>query len=91
MLVGKERHDLGRPRDWGYPVRAIRTPEFLYVHNYQPERWPGGDPETGLRNCDDGPTKSVLVERARQLLRNGLRPPARPRSCTGAATIRNAC
>lgn len=61
MLVGKERHDLGRPRDWGYPVRAIRTPEYLYVHNYQPERWPGGDPETGLRNCDDGPTKSLLV------------------------------
>ena len=27
MLVGKERHDLGRPHDWGYPVRAIRTKE----------------------------------------------------------------
>ena len=22
MLVGKERHDIGRPNDWGYPVRA---------------------------------------------------------------------
>ncbi|MES2506241.1 MAG: sulfatase, partial [Verrucomicrobiota bacterium] len=22
MLAGKERHDLGRPNDWGYPVRA---------------------------------------------------------------------
>ena len=22
VLVGKERHDIGRPHDWGYPVRA---------------------------------------------------------------------
>ncbi|GIW92875.1 MAG: heparan N-sulfatase [Pirellulaceae bacterium] len=63
MLVGKERHDLGRPYDWGYPVRAIRTPEFLLVHNYHPERWPAGNPETGYGNCDDGPTKTLLIER----------------------------
>ena len=25
MLAGKERHDLGRPHDQGYPVRAVRT------------------------------------------------------------------
>jgi N-sulfoglucosamine sulfohydrolase len=62
MLVGKERHDLGRPHDWGYPVRAIRTPEFLYCHNYHPERWPACNPETGFGNCDDGPTKSWIVD-----------------------------
>jgi len=62
MLAGKERHDLGRPNDWGYPVRAIRTPEFFYSHNYHPERWPACNPETGFRNCDDGPTKSWIVE-----------------------------
>ena len=61
MLIAKERHDLGRPNDWGYPVRAIRTPEFLYVRNYEPERWPAGNPETGYRNCDDGPTKDFLL------------------------------
>ena len=60
MLVGKERHDLGRPNRWGYPVRAIRTPEFLYVHNYHPERWPACDPETNFGNCDDSPTKEVI-------------------------------
>lgn len=60
MLVGKERHDLGRPNDWGYPVRAIRTPEFLYVHNYHPERWPACNPETDFGNCDPGPTKEVV-------------------------------
>jgi hypothetical protein len=61
MLVGKERHDLGRPYDQGYPVRAIRTPEFLYVRNYEPDRWPAGNPETGYRNVDDGPSKEFLL------------------------------
>lgn len=60
MLVGKERHDIGRPNDWGYPVRAIRTKDFLYVHNFHPERWPACNPETDFGNCDPGPTKEVI-------------------------------
>ncbi|NNJ24932.1 sulfatase family protein [Alienimonas chondri] len=62
MLVGKERHDVGRPDDVGYPVRAIRTPEYLYIRNFTPERWPAGNPETGYRNVDDSPTKSALTK-----------------------------
>lgn len=61
MLIGKERHDLGRPNDWGYPVRAIRTRDFLYIRNYEPDRWPAGNPETGYRNVDDSPTKTFLI------------------------------
>lgn len=60
MLIGKERHDIGRPNDQGYPVRAIRTKDFLYVHNFNPERWPACNPETDFGNCDPGPTKDVL-------------------------------
>jgi arylsulfatase A-like enzyme len=60
MLVGKERHDIGRPHDWGYPVRALRTKDFLYVHNFHPERWPACDPETDFGNCDPGPTKELI-------------------------------
>ena len=63
VLLGKERHDLGRPLDQGYPVRAIRTAEYLYVLNYEPDRWPVGNPETGYRNCDDGPTKTLILSR----------------------------
>ncbi len=63
MVVGKERHDLGRPDDQGYPVRAIRTPDYLYVRNYEPERWPVGDPETGYNNCDNSPTKTLITSR----------------------------
>lgn len=61
VVVGKERHDVGRPNDLGYPVRAIRTPEYLYVRNYEPDRWPVCNPETGYGNCDDSPTKTLLT------------------------------
>ncbi len=60
MLVGKERHDIGRVHDQGYPVRAIRTREYLYVHNFHPERWPAGDPETDFGNVDASPSKEVI-------------------------------
>lgn len=64
-LLGKERHDVGRTDgdnlSVGYPARAIRTDKFLYVHNFKPNRWPGGDPEYGLLNCDASPTKSYLT------------------------------
>lgn len=60
MLVGKERHDLGRPNDLGYPVRALQTKDFLYVHNFHPDRWPAGNPETDFGNCDPSPTKELL-------------------------------
>jgi N-sulfoglucosamine sulfohydrolase len=59
-ILAKERHDLGRPHDWGYPVRAIRTTEFLYVRNYFPDRWPAGNPETDFGNVDGSPTKEAI-------------------------------
>ena len=61
MFVAKERHDLGRPNDAGYPVRAMRTRDYLYVRNYEPDAWPAGNPETGYRNVDDSPTKTLLI------------------------------
>lgn len=63
MLVGKERHDLGRPGNAGYPVRAIRTEDYLFIYNFTPDAWPVGNPETGYRNCDDSPTKSFLLRK----------------------------
>lgn len=31
VLVGKERHDTGRPNDVGYPIRGIHKKNMLYV------------------------------------------------------------
>lgn len=62
-FMGRERHDLGRVHNWGYPVRCIRTPQYLYVHNYKPELYPAGNPETGYKNCDESPTKQEILFR----------------------------
>jgi N-sulfoglucosamine sulfohydrolase len=68
VLIGKERHDVGRPDDAGYPIRGIVKEGFLYLRNYTPERWPAGNPETGYLNCDGSPTKSLILN----LRRSGI-------------------
>lgn len=60
-LIGKERHDIGRPNDWGYPIRGIVKNGFLLINNYEVNRWPAGNPETGYLNCDGSPTKTILL------------------------------
>lgn len=62
VLLGKERHDVGRPYDWGYPVRGIIKDDFLYLHNFEPDRWPAGNPETGYLNTDGSPTKTFILD-----------------------------
>ena len=44
VLLGKERHNHARADNVGYPVRGIRTRDFLYLRNLKPDRWPMGDP-----------------------------------------------
>lgn len=66
VLVGKERHDVGRPNDEGYPVRGIVHNQFLYLKNFKPERWPLGNPETGYLNCDGSPTKTYILDTRRK-------------------------
>ncbi|WKN30084.1 sulfatase [Porifericola rhodea] len=61
VLIGKERHDVGRPEDQGYPIRGIIKDGLLYVQNYEPERWPVGNPETGYLNTDGSPTKTQIL------------------------------
>ena len=61
VVFGKERHDIGRPDDQGYPMRGIVKGDFLYLRNYEPGRWPAGNPETGYLNCDGSPTKTELL------------------------------
>jgi len=62
VLIGKERHDVGRPMDVGYPIRGIVTDEWLYLKNFEPDRWPAGNPETGYLNTDGSPTKTTILD-----------------------------
>ena len=68
VFLERERHADVRQGHLSYPVRAIRTREFLYVRNYRPGRWPAGDPELVFAvgpfgDIDGGPTKALLLDR----------------------------
>jgi N-sulfoglucosamine sulfohydrolase len=71
VLTGKERHAWVRQGGLGYPCRAIRTHDYLYIRNFKPDRWPAGDPVGGgepyhpnwtYGDIDDSPTKTYLLE-----------------------------
>jgi uncharacterized sulfatase len=58
---GRERHSHARFDNLGYPCRAIRSYQYLYIRNFKPERWPAGDPE-GFYDIDDGPSKEHVLK-----------------------------
>ena len=45
VFIERERHANVRLGDLSYPCRAVRNAEYLYIRNFEPDRWPGGDPE----------------------------------------------
>jgi N-sulfoglucosamine sulfohydrolase len=66
VFLERERHANVRRGDLGYPARAIRTHDFLYIRNFRPERWPAGDPEFYFSvgpfgDCDGSPTKDWIL------------------------------
>lgn len=61
LLLGQERHDYGRPKNQGYPIRSIIEDGYLYIYNFKPELWPAGNPETGYLNTDGSPTKTEIL------------------------------
>ncbi|MBD3422386.1 MAG: sulfatase-like hydrolase/transferase [Chitinivibrionales bacterium] len=61
VVVGRERHTCAQANTKkGYPVRAIRTHDYLYIFNFEPDRWPLGTPEA-FRDADRSPTKKYLL------------------------------
>ena len=46
VVTGRERHvAAAREKYLPYPQRAIRTKDFIYIINFEPDRWPMGDPK----------------------------------------------
>lgn len=67
MFLERERHANVRKGNLSYPVRGIRTPDYLYLRNFEPDRWPAGDPEFywsvgPYGDVDDSPTKQMLIK-----------------------------
>jgi N-sulfoglucosamine sulfohydrolase len=81
-----ERHDGCREGGKGYPCRAVRTKDYLYIRNYEPDRWPSGNPDA--RYCaraipfgevDSSPTKTLMMDKKEEFklyydLAFGMRP-----------------
>jgi N-sulfoglucosamine sulfohydrolase len=66
VYLARERHSSSRPNNLGYPCRAIRTADYLYIRNFKPDLWPAGDPKTkdgkdAYHDIDGGPSLSQLV------------------------------
>ena len=66
VIVGRERNDVlarpGSPAGLGYPARAIRSGNLFYVRNFEPDRWPCGNPELGTKDTDASPSKTLATE-----------------------------
>jgi arylsulfatase A-like enzyme len=49
VITGRERHvESAREGYVGYPMRALRTSDFVYIRNFRPERMPMGDVKTAF-------------------------------------------
>lgn len=72
---GRERHSSSRWNNLTYPQRSLRTPKYLYIRNFKPQRWPAGAPQkylpdgSGLEgmhgayhDIDASPTLTRLIE-----------------------------
>ena len=54
VFVERERHANVRRGNLSYPIRGIRTRDYLYLWNLRPERWPAGDPHVYVAVGDYG-------------------------------------
>lgn len=71
VFFGRERHLPAQeaPDSGGYPMRAVRTHDFLYIRNFAPHRYPAGTPNyenafiypAWYADTDGGPTKHYMI------------------------------
>lgn len=76
VYSSRERHSSSRWHSLSYPIRALRTHDYLYIRNFKPERWPAGAPQKcannntndpgpehgGYHDIDGCPTLSYLIQ-----------------------------
>jgi hypothetical protein len=76
VITGRERHvESAREGFLPYPQRALRTPDYLYILNFKPDRMPMGDAgkldssveeltentHVSFADMDSSPTKAWLI------------------------------
>ena len=61
-LSGRERHSSARPANLGYPIRSIRSGNYLLIRNFHPERWPAGNPQALKEDGTPGPMHKAYFD-----------------------------
>ncbi|WP_298369639.1 sulfatase [uncultured Lutibacter sp.] len=68
VFTALERHAYCRPEGLGYPIRTIRKGDWLYIINFEPERYPAGNADFDsvhqgfYGEIDAGATRTYLIE-----------------------------
>ena len=90
VLVGKERHDLGRPHDWGYPVArsALRSSCSSIITS--PTAGPPATPKPGCRIATRGRPKRCWSKPAAAFT-SWLSASVPSSNCIGWPTTRSVC
>ncbi len=61
-VTGFERHVWSaRPNGQNYPVRALHSDDYLYIRNFEPQRWPAGNPPIYSDIDNQSPSKDYLL------------------------------
>ncbi len=61
VVAGRERHVAGVRKDYvPYPQRSLRTDGFLYIRNFEPDRWPMGEAVGHGRPDGEWPDEKML-------------------------------
>jgi len=65
VITGRERHvSTARENNLPYPMRALHTPEYVYIRNFEPDRWPMGSPGGVTETSAPGQTELENTTRA---------------------------
>ena len=65
-VCGIERHVWCRAEGKTYPRRAVYTRDYVYILNYEPGRWPMGEPDK-FSDTDGGPSKNAITKNKDEL------------------------
>jgi N-sulfoglucosamine sulfohydrolase len=64
VITGRERHvATAREGNLPYPMRSLHTPDYCYIRNFEPDRWPMGSP--GAVTADSTPSARDLENNTR--------------------------
>lgn len=68
VFTALERHTYCRPGGMPYPIRTIRKGDWLYIVNFESDRWPAGNADFNSAHqgfygdIDASPTRSYLID-----------------------------